>query len=279
VAGSTATHRRGRLGRPATLVPYPNFPDKHLGSPLVTPQRFLDYARARSQLADFDPPAGVLLLYQRSAMASLIQREEAEQLPVQYPLYKLPRTGGVVGLVGNFGIGGPMVGIVVEELAALGVRYFFSFGLAGGLQPLSRVGDIVVCTRAIRDEGVSHHYLPPETAAVPSPHLTRAVGQRLTERGAAFRRGMTWTIDTPYRETVDEVRHYRCEGVLTVEMEAAALFAVAAVRGVQAASVFVLSDLLGETEWTPEFGADLLNSQLELVADAGIQAILDLATS
>jgi purine-nucleoside phosphorylase len=105
------------------------------------------------------------------------------------------------------------------------------------------------------------------------------VDQRLTERGAAFQRGPTWTIDTRYRETVDEVRHYRREGVLTVEMEAAALFAVAVVRGVEAASVFVLSDLLGETEWTPEFGAELLDSQLELVADAGIQATLDLATT
>jgi uridine phosphorylase len=261
-------------------VPYPNFPAKHLGSPLVTPQRFLDYARTRGQLADFEAPAGVLLLYRRSAMASLIQREQAEPLTVmgQYPLYKLPRTGSMVGLVGNFGIGGPMVSILVEELAALDVRYFFSFGLAGGLQPHSCVGDIVVCTRAIRDEGVSHHYLPPEADAVPSPRLTQAVIHRLTKRGVAFQRGPTWTIDTPYRETVEEVRHYRQQGVLTVEMEAAALFAVAAVRGVDSASVFVLSDLLGETEWTPEFGMDLLNSQLELVADAGIQAMLDLAT-
>ena len=168
--------------------------------------------------------------------------------------------------------------LAVHRLAALRVRYFFSFGLAGGLQPHSRVGDIVVCARAMRDEGVSHHYLPPEAAAAPSPRLTQAVDRRLSERGAPFQRGMTWTIDTPYRETVDEMRHYRRDGVLTVEMEAAALFAVAAVRGVEAASVFVLSDLLGETEWTPEFGADLLNSQLELVADAGIQAVLDLAT-
>ena len=93
--------------------------------------------------------------------------------------------------------------------------------------------------------------------------------RRLTERGAAFRRGATWTIDTPYRETVEEVRHYRREGVLTVEMEAAALFAVAAVRGVEAASVFVLSDLLGETEWTPEFGADLLGLREEPAAAVG----------
>jgi len=88
-----------------------------------------------------------------------------------------------------------------------------------------------------------------------------------------FLRGATWTIDTPYRETIDEVRHYRSEGVLTVEMEAAALFAVATVRGATAASAFVLSDLLGETEWTPEFSAENLNEQLQLLADAGAEAI------
>jgi purine-nucleoside phosphorylase len=64
--------------------------------------------------------------------------------------------------------------------------------------------------------------------------------------------------------------------VQTVEMEAAALFAVAQVRGVEAASAFVLSDLLGETEWTPDFSAKQLNTQLLRVAQAGIQAICEL---
>jgi purine-nucleoside phosphorylase len=98
----------------------------------------------------------------------------------------------------------------------------------------------------------------------------------MSDQGVAFQRGATWTIDAPYRETVDEVRHYRANGVLTVEMEAAALFAVATVRGVEAASAFVLSDLLGETEWMPDFGAPQLNAQLHSVAQAGIQAICGL---
>jgi uridine phosphorylase len=261
-------------------VSYPNFPDKHLAAPLVTPQRFFEHVRARGHLADFTPPKGVLLVYRRSLMASLIESEAAEPeqnaRPIQVPFYRLPRTAGAVSLLGDFGIGGPVVGILVEELAALGVKYFFSFGLAGGLQPQGKVGDIVLCTSAIRDEGVSHHYLPADAAAMPSLHFTEAVSQALSDQGVAFQRGATWTIDAPYRETVDEVRHYRANGVLTVEMEAAALFAVATVRGVEAASAFVLSDLLGETEWMPDFGAPQLNAQLHSVAQAGIQAICGL---
>jgi hypothetical protein len=56
-------------------------------------------------------------------------------------------------------------------------------------------------------------------------------------------------------------------------MEAAALFAVASVRSVEAASAFVVSDLLGDTEWTPDFAAEHLNAQLAMLAEAGIDAI------
>jgi len=116
-------------------VSYPNFPDKHLAAPLVTPQRFLEHARARGHLANFTPPKGVLLVYRRSLLASLIESEAAEPEPnwrlVQVPFYRLPRTAGAVSLLGDFGIGGPVVGILVEELAPLGGQYFFIFGLAG----------------------------------------------------------------------------------------------------------------------------------------------------
>lgn len=256
-------------------MPYPNFPEKYAAKPLVTPRRFLDYARATGRLGEFTAPRGVLLVYQRSLMAELVRNHAAEIL-VQfgtYALWRLPATNSPVGLSGDFGIGGPIVSVIVEELVAMGVTHFFSFGLAGGLQPQGRIGDIVVCTEAIRDEGVSHHYLPPASEAKPSAQFTEAIAHALTRRGVSFKRGATWTIDTPYRETVDEVRHYRSKGVLTVEMEAAALFAVAEVRNVAAASAFVLSDLLGETEWTPEFSALQLKGQLLLLADAGIEAM------
>jgi uridine phosphorylase len=60
--------------------------------------------------------------------------------------------------------------------------------------------------------------------------MTAVLGAALRGSGLAFRPGVSCTIDTPYRETVAEARHYQAEGVLCVEMEAAALFAVAEVR-------------------------------------------------
>ena len=105
---------------------------------------------------------------------------------------------------------------------------------------------MVLCEAAIKDEGVSHHYLPPGRLATAPAGLTAVLGAAMTQAGLAFRTGTSWTIDTPYRETIDEVRHYQAEGVLCVEMEAAGLFAVAEVRGLQLASAFVISDSLAE---------------------------------
>jgi uridine phosphorylase len=142
---------------------------------------------------------------------------------------------------------------VLEELTALGARRFISIGLAGALTRDLNIGDVVICTEAVRDEGVSHHYLPPGRTVTPSHALTSELEHTLGRMGLAFTSGPTWTIDTPYRETVNEVRHYQMQGVLTVEMEAAALFAVAVHRGIDVAAAFVISDLLGDDEWHGQF--------------------------
>ena len=82
----------------------------------------------------------------------------------------LDRTEGKVGILAFFGIGAPAMSTVVETLGALGTRRFVNLGAAGGLQPGDRVGDLVVCDAAVRDEGLSHHYLPP---AAPRPPLSQ----------------------------------------------------------------------------------------------------------
>ena len=57
----------------------------------------------------------------------------------------------------------------MEELVALGCRRFVSIGTAGSLQPDLAVGDLLVCDRAIRDEGTSYHYQPAARYSYPSP--------------------------------------------------------------------------------------------------------------
>jgi len=180
-----------------------------------------------------------------------------------------------VGLLGRFGIGAPAATAALEELAALGTSAVVSVGTAGSLQRDLKPGDLVLCEAAVRDEGVSHHYLPPGRLAVAPAQMTATLAAAMRQAGHWFRTGTSWTIDTPYRETLDEVRHYQAEGVLCVEMEAAALFAVAEVRGLQLASAFVISDSLAELTWSSHFGSPEVASGLIELYQAAVAALLD----
>jgi uridine phosphorylase len=179
-----------------------------------------------------------------------------------------------VGVVEGFGFGAPNAAIVIEELTALGVRRFINVGLAGALPTEVDFGDVVLCTGAIRDEGVSHHYVPAARYAYPSTGLTDELRQALLRKGDPFTEGMTWTLDAVYRETVEEALSYREEGVVTVEMEAAALFTIAEVLGVEIASLFTVSDhLLAESEWRPAPNKQLLTDGLARILDVALEVL------
>jgi len=132
----------------------------------------------------------------------------------------------------------------------------------------------VVCDRAIRDEGVSHHYLAPAKYSSANLELTQQLEQALGELGLPPRRGTSWTIDAVYRETVAEARRYQAEGVLTVEMEAAALFAVAEYLKVPLAAAFTISDSLADLEWAPHFSSDPTKEGLEKLYLTALQVLL-----
>jgi hypothetical protein len=198
---------------------YPNFPGKHAEEAIFTAADFVAYLRRVRGLDDGEAPPGVVVCYQRSLYHRALRAEGLEpgaRMGVPLPL---PSTAGRVGLLGQCGIGAPAASAAVEEMAARGTTAVISIGTAGSLQRNLSPGDLVLCEAAIRDEGVSHHYLPPAKLATAPAELTASLGAAMTESGLQFRAGVSWTIDTPYRETVAEARHYQAEGVLCVEME------------------------------------------------------------
>ena len=171
------------------------------------------------------------------------------------------------------GFGAPTAVMTLEELAAFGIKQIVNLGTAGGLQQNMNIGDIVICDRAIRDEGTSHHYLPVEKYAFSCSELTENLYTAFERKGIQFSKGTSWTTDAPYRETIEELRQYCSDGVATVEMEASALFAVGAYRGVGVSSVFVISDLLSEEDWNQGYhGAEKLE-QLKQILEVALEAI------
>jgi uridine phosphorylase len=254
---------------------FPNFDGKHTHPSLIEPRRYLEYMKARGQFPTQPPPEAVILCYQRRLLAHI--KASHELVPGDgcfADLLYLSETQRRVAVAGNFGIGSPAAATVLEELIEFGAVRFVSIGTAGTLQRDIAIGDLVVCDKAIRDEGTSHHYIATDKYAHPSARLTRRVADALTAHGEPFRIGTSWTIDAPYRETIVEATHYRDEGVATVEMEAAALFAVAQYRGVELAAMFSISDSLADLEWRPEFHSDKTSRGLEAIYQAALAALV-----
>jgi uridine phosphorylase len=100
----------------------------------------------------------------------------------------------------------------------------------------------VVATSAIRDEGTSYHYLPPDTVVACKSPVVPFLERELIATGWAVRSGKVWTTDAPYRETKTQLNKWARDGVLAVEMQAASLFAFGIARQASVGSVAMVSN-------------------------------------
>jgi uridine phosphorylase len=147
------------------------------------------------------------------------------------------------------GVGAPIAAGLFEETIAFGCRKFIACGGCGVLEKDIAVGHIIVVSGAVRDEGVSYHYLPPGREVTANEMGVHALVHALESRGIPYRLGKTWTTDAPYRETSKQIASRREEGCLTVEMESAALIAVAQFRQVTFGQALYGGDDLSGMEW------------------------------
>jgi uridine phosphorylase len=164
------------------------------------------------------------------------------------PIYELDYEGRRLALV-HPGVGAPLAAGFLEELIARGCRAFVACGGAGVLVPDVALGHVIVPTSAIRDEGTSYHYLPASREVSPTTQAVEAIERTLDRHAIPFVTGKTWTTDGLYRETRGKVERRVAEGCLTVEMEAAAFFAVAAFRGVSFGQLLYAGDDLSGDAW------------------------------
>ena len=252
---------------------FPNYPDKHKLESLLTADDLVAY-RARLGRMPKVKPEGVLFCLERGLPHRMRWRIPVEHAgAMNADVYAVKKTKGKVAVLTSFGGGSPMVVELAEELAAMGAQRMILMTWGGTLQTDIQPGDIVVCNRAIRDEGASHHYLPSAKYVDAHGSLVNELVDAIQMRGVRCSVGTTWTTDAPYRETREEVMHYQAEGVKTVEMESAGLFTVGQVRAVQTASVVIGMDSLATLRWqTPERLDDIMHS-LETVYAAAIDVL------
>ena len=169
------------------------------------------------------------------------------------------------------GVGAPIAAGLLEEAIAFGCRKFIACGGCGVLDKDIAVGHIIVVSGAVRDEGVSYHYLSPDREVVANVKGVTALVNTLNGREIPYRLGKTWTTDAPYRETLNKIVKRKEDGCLTVEMESAALIAVAQFRNVIFGQALYGGDDLSGTEWDNrkwQSRSDVRESLFWLCADA-----------
>lgn len=186
------------------------------------------------------------------------------------PVHNVARDGRNVAVFFP-GVGAPAAVSAMEEAIAMGSRDFIAVGGAGSLVPGHEMGDVLVVDSAVRDEGTSHHYLPPSQVVTADPYLTDVLVRAATEAGLKPRVGRTWTTDAIFRETPSRVSRRVAQGCLMVEMEAAAFFAVGQFRKVRVGQLLYAGDTLAGDVWDSRdwtSAEDIRTALLDLAIDA-----------
>ena len=203
---------------------------------LFEPEKLVREARRQLNLPSGDIPPVIVLDPDgdvvRYVRATRNLRRVRQWSCYHSTMWGLRLAGVSIGIVPNV-VGGPYAVLVGEQAFAAGCRLLVDLTSAGRVEPLAQLPPyFVVIEKAWRDEGTSLHYLAPTPWSLADPELLGALeGLPATAAGQPVLRGASWTTDAPFRETPDALAHAREAGTLTVEMEAASLYAFGTARG------------------------------------------------
>ena len=194
-------------------------------------------------LASGDLPSHVLFPGDPSRAARIAEHlDKAEEITRtrEFYSYRGFYKGVAVGVVST-GIGAPGAAICAEESIRAGAQVLLRVGTAGSLQDDVTDGSLVVALGAVRNEGTTPRLLPIEYPALADPDVANMLWKAAQAQEASVHRGVVVTMDAFYRGVLDMNLGIMSQvGALCVEMECAAIFCVAALRGVQAGAILAI---------------------------------------
>jgi uridine phosphorylase len=261
---------------------FPLLDHNHKDRPAFLPGNLLEAARVRKGLQPIVVPEGCLLDFDGELLDHLAVTGQAMLEPA-WPcfhtrLFRWKVKGAEYAVIGGT-IGAPFAVLVAEELFALGCKALVSISSAGLIAEELSPPFFLLIDKALRDEGTSHHYLPPGRFAIADTSLVNAVERRLVEASLPTYRGSSWTTDAPFRETERLIALRRQEGIVSVEMEAAALLALGSTLGKPTVCFAHITNAMATREDDFEKGGDAeLEESLSICATA-LSAALEYATT
>lgn len=216
-------------------------------------------------------PERAVIVFHTGDLRRLIHKTGAEivdQWSGFRSIYRVPQRG-VIMIRSYFG--GPNIAALVEELSPFGVTEFILCGYCGAIDNTLHIGDLIACSGALREDGVSYHYLDDPADIVYSDW---AGTWQLPSREKGFHWGLVWSCDAIYRETVNKIERYRKQGILAVEMEVASLYAVCAFKGLKGIVFLAVSDVFSNGTWKGGFHTGALKKGVRELTDFLLEKVI-----
>ncbi len=207
--------------------------DDHTAPSVFTPENLLREARRQKGIAPGSVP-NICVLDPDGDLVDYLRAQGQAQQDSTWACYHteldtFEHEGQEYGIVGRV-VGAPFAVLVAEELFASGCRLVISITSAGQITPFGAPPYFVLIARALRDEGTSYHYLPPAPYSELRPAIGEVIRAGWDHTRLPLYSGASWTTDAPFRETEAMLVRCRSAGILAVEMEAAALYALATAK-------------------------------------------------
>lgn len=207
---------------------------KHFVAPSAfTPASLLREARRQKKIGIGEVPEICILDPDGDILRRLMSEERAELdrnwACYHTTLHRFTEDNTTFGIIGC-AVGASFAVLIAEELFASGCRLLISMTSAGQLDPVLRPPCFILIDRALRDEGTSYHYLAPTDYSEADAAIVAVLQGAFVDLPVTVVTGATWTTDAPFRETQPAIDAMQAEGLMAVEMEAAALYAFAKAR-------------------------------------------------
>ncbi len=180
----------------------------------------------------------------------------------------------------NFGMGSPNAATVMDLLTAIGPRAVLFLGKCGGLKSKYAIGSFILPIAAIRGDGTSNDYFPPEVPALPAFSLQRAVSSALSEAGCDYWTGTVYTTNRRVWEHDEDFKRYLSQiRATSIDMETATLFSVGFHNDIPCGALLLVSDqpMVAEGIKTAESDRRVTAEYAQKHLDIGVAALSDIA--
>lgn len=176
----------------------------------------------------------------------------------------------------NFGMGSPNAATILDLLTAVAPRAVLFLGKCGGIKRKNNVGDLILPIAAIRGEGTSDDYLPPEVPALPSFMLQRAISSAIRDAGRDYWTGTVFTTNKRVWEYDEKIKSYLvATRAMAVDMETATLFSVGFSNHIPTGALLLVSDqpMISTGVKTAESDREVTAKYVEAHLEIGIKAL------